>query len=69
VGRADADAAPANEKLNPAAPSAGAAALVTRFLLEACFTRGMVASSVRCKKIQRGESTLDKMSTQVKGRA
>jgi hypothetical protein len=43
-GNVAADAAPASEKVNPAAPSAGIAALVTRFLLEACFT-GIVASS------------------------
>ena len=41
---ADADALPSNEKVNPAAPNAGMAALVRRF--EACFTCGMVASSV-----------------------
>jgi len=46
VGTADADAPPASEKLNPAAPSAGRAALVTRFRFEACFTRGIVASSI-----------------------
>jgi hypothetical protein len=37
VGRADAEAPPASEKVNPAAPNAGIAALVTRFRLEACF--------------------------------
>lgn len=36
-GRADAEAPPASEKVNPAAPNAGTAALVTRFRLEACF--------------------------------
>ncbi|WP_156434984.1 hypothetical protein [Bradyrhizobium lablabi] len=45
VGTADADAPPASEKVNPAAPNAGTAVLVTRFFVEACFTRGMVASS------------------------
>ena len=50
VGTADADAPPASEKVNPAAPSAGIAVLVTRFFFEACFTRGMVASSKCCKK-------------------
>ena len=38
-------ALPASEKVNPAAPNAGTAVLVTRFFFEACFTRGMVASS------------------------
>jgi hypothetical protein len=46
VGTADADTLPSNEKVNPAAPNAGMAALVTRFCFEACFTCGMVASSV-----------------------
>ena len=32
-----AEAPPASEKVNPAAPNAGTAALVTRFDLEACF--------------------------------
>src|SRR5262249_20727213 len=36
-GRADAEAPPAREKVKPAAPNAGIAALVTRFRLEACF--------------------------------
>jgi hypothetical protein len=36
-GRADAEAPPASEKVSPAAPNAGTAALVTRFRLEACF--------------------------------
>ena len=40
-GTADADALPSNEKVNPAAPNAGMAALVTRFRFEACFTCGM----------------------------
>jgi hypothetical protein len=48
VGTADAAALPSNEKVNPAAPNADAAALVTRFCFETCFTRGMVASSVSC---------------------
>jgi hypothetical protein len=48
VGRADAAALPASEKVSPAAPNAGtAAALVRRFVLvrrlrfDACFTRDM----------------------------
>src|SRR5437868_15081967 len=45
AGTADADAPPASEKVNPAAPNAGMAALVTRFFFEACFTRDIVASS------------------------
>ena len=45
VGTAAAYALPASEKVNPAAPNAGTAVLVTRFFFEACFTRGMVASS------------------------
>jgi hypothetical protein len=45
VGTAAASALPATEKVKPAAPNAGTAALVTRFFFEACFTRGMVASS------------------------
>jgi hypothetical protein len=49
VGTADADAPPTSEKVNPAAPSAGTAALVTRFRFEACFTRGIVASSIPVK--------------------
>ena len=51
---ADADALPASEKVNPAAPSAGIAVLVTRFLFEACFTRGMVASSNVARRISVG---------------
>src|SRR5262252_4609155 len=43
-GRVDAEAPPASENVNPAAPRAGTAALVTRFRLEACFS-GIVASS------------------------
>jgi hypothetical protein len=46
VGTAAADAPPTREKVNPAAPNAGAAALVTRFRFEACFTRDIVASSM-----------------------
>jgi hypothetical protein len=47
VGNVDADAPPARERPSPAAPSAGtAAAFVTRFRFEACFTRGIVASSM-----------------------
>ncbi|WP_161491872.1 hypothetical protein [Bradyrhizobium centrolobii] len=50
VGIAAADALPASEKVSPAAPNAGTAALATRFFFEACFTRCMVASSKCCKK-------------------
>jgi hypothetical protein len=48
VGIVDAAALFASEKLSPATPStfSTAAALVVRFLFEACLTRGMVASSV-----------------------
>jgi hypothetical protein len=61
VGTADANALPANEKVKPAAPSTGMAVLVTRFFFEACFTRGMVASSNRCKKdIREADPTLTK---------
>src|SRR6266446_8909994 len=49
VGATAADAPPAREKVSPAAPNTGTA-FVTRFLFEACFTRGMVASSVPCEK-------------------
>jgi len=42
---ADADALPASEKVNPAAPNAGTAPLAIRFFFEACFVRCMVASS------------------------
>jgi hypothetical protein len=52
VGTADADAPPTSEKVNPAAPSAGTAALVTRFRFEACFTRGIVASSIPVKEFR-----------------
>jgi len=51
--KAAASALPATEKVNPAAPNAGTAALVTRFFFEACFTRGMVASS---NSLQEGSS-------------
>ncbi|WP_154071055.1 hypothetical protein [Bradyrhizobium lablabi] len=49
VGTADAFAPPASEKVNPTAPNAGTAALVTRFRFEACFTRDIVASSIPVK--------------------
>jgi len=45
VGATAADAPPASEKVSPAAPNTGTV-FVTRFRFEACFTRGMVASSV-----------------------
>jgi len=38
AGTADAAALPASEKVNPAAPNAGTAALATLFRFEACFT-------------------------------
>src|SRR5689334_25090795 len=38
VGSVDAEAPPASEKVNPAAPNAGATAFAARFRLEACFT-------------------------------
>lgn len=50
IGTADANALPANEKVKPAAPNAGTAVFVTRFFFEACFTRGMVASSNIARK-------------------
>src|ERR1700731_1046295 len=43
---ADADAPPTSEKVKPAAPNAGTAALVMRFFFESCFARGIVASSI-----------------------
>jgi len=46
AGTADAEALPASEKVNPAAPKAGTAALATLFRFEACFTRDIVASSI-----------------------
>jgi hypothetical protein len=46
AGTADAIALPAIEKVSPANPSAGTAALVIRFFFEACFVRCMAASSV-----------------------
>jgi len=49
VGATAADAPPASEKVSPAAPNTGTA-FVTRFRFEACFNRGMVASSVPCEK-------------------
>ena len=54
VGTADADAPPASGKVNPAAPNAGTAVLITRFFFEACFTRGMVASSKVARRISVG---------------
>jgi hypothetical protein len=61
VGTADADAPPASEKVNPAAPNAGTAVLVTRFLFEACFTRGMVASSNVARRISVRRSYADQI--------
>jgi hypothetical protein len=48
VGATAADAPPASEKVNPAAPSTGTA-LATRFRFVACFTFGMRASSTLAK--------------------
>jgi hypothetical protein len=45
VGTVDADAPPASEKVNPAAPNTGTA-FVTLFRFESCFTPGIVASSI-----------------------
>jgi hypothetical protein len=42
AGTAVAEAVPASEKVNPAAPKAGTAALATLFRFEACFTRDIV---------------------------
>jgi hypothetical protein len=42
TGATDADAPPTSEKVNPAAPNTGAAALAKRLLFEACFTCGIV---------------------------
>jgi hypothetical protein len=42
VGMVDAEAPPASPNVRPAAPSAGTAALVTRFRFEASFSRGIV---------------------------
>jgi hypothetical protein len=53
---ADADALPASEKVNPAAPNAGTAPLVTRLFFEVCFTGCMVGSSERCKKHPNGNN-------------
>ena len=64
VGMAEADAPPASEKVSPAAPSAGTAVLVTRFFLEACFTRAMVASSECRKDIHRSDPTPTKQGGQ-----
>src|SRR5229473_4955804 len=50
VGATAADAPPTREKVNPAAPNAGTA-FVPRFFFEACFTRGIVASSIHCKNV------------------
>src|SRR6476659_6693690 len=48
AGTVDADALPSSEKPSPVAPSAvTAAALVVRFCVEACLTRGMVC--ILCK--------------------
>ncbi|WP_426421179.1 hypothetical protein [Bradyrhizobium genosp. A] len=46
AGTADAIALPVSEIVSPANPSAGIAALVIRFLFEACFVRCMAASSM-----------------------
>jgi hypothetical protein len=46
VGVIAAEAPPASPNVRPAVPSAGIAALVTRFRFEASFSRGIVASSL-----------------------
>jgi hypothetical protein len=46
AGTADAEALPASENVNPAAPRAGIAAFATLLRFEACFTRDIVASSI-----------------------
>jgi hypothetical protein len=48
VGATAADAPPTSENVNPAAPNAGTA-FVARFRFEACFCRGIVASSIAVK--------------------
>src|ERR1700730_14910733 len=45
VGTAAADAPPTSDMVNPAAPNAGTA-FVPRLRFEACFARGIVASSI-----------------------
>ncbi|WP_210180965.1 hypothetical protein, partial [Bradyrhizobium valentinum] len=57
----EADAPPASEKVNPAAPNAGTAVLATRFFFEACFTRGMVASSNVARRISVTQSYADQI--------
>jgi hypothetical protein len=49
AGTAVAEALPASEKVNPAAPKAGIAALATLFRFEACFTRDIVAPPYQWK--------------------
>jgi hypothetical protein len=68
VGRADAEAPPASEKVNPAAPNAGTAALVTRFRLEACFD--IVASPpITCKSCSRFQPSQSYAETAVSRKA
>src|SRR2546429_351373 len=57
VGATAADAPPASEKVSPAAPNTGTA-FVTRCRFEACFTRGMVTSSVPCEKCFDSSTTI-----------
>jgi hypothetical protein len=49
VGTAAADAPPTIDRDNPAAPKTGTA-FFTCFFFEACFTLGIVASSIPCGK-------------------
>jgi hypothetical protein len=66
VGTAAADAPPTIDRDNPAAPKTGTA-FFTCFFFEACFTLGIVASSIPCGKkfrVQRAESTLCKCTMQ-----
>lgn len=48
AGATAADAPPTSENAKPAAPKTGTV-FVTRFFFEACFTRGIVASSLLCE--------------------
>jgi hypothetical protein len=66
VGTAEADAPPASEKVKPTAPNAGTAALVTRFVFEACLTRAIVASSIhRISSPEQRDCTRGKGAMQV----
>src|SRR5438876_6588250 len=66
VGTAAAEALPAIEKVKPATPSTGMA-FFTCFVFAACFTRGIVSSSIPCQKnvrVQPRNSTLCQGTTQ-----